>query len=240
MSLSFDQNLFTQVNLDSGSLTMLGTIVHSFAEPGEYRGSVHKAGGEQAVFYITVDKDSAVAHADIDLASLPDYSGETKNDCCDESLASRFTVNPKGYAVFHVTHGGSGFSVRVRRATEDPKEPVFNSEQLGEGDTFAASIIRPGTYTIVNRLTQARAEVTVSYPVIGKTPYRPPEPVRVQVGPKTFEPASIQLKPGQGLLFDCKAPARIVIELAKPDDGPGQRQTPPRGWSRQTLPKRQS
>ena len=184
MNLTFDQNLFTQFGLDSGSLTMLGSVIHSFQEPGEYRGSVHKAGGGQAVFYITVDKNSPAAHANIDLASLREYSDAIAKECCDDSNENHFTVNPRGYVVFHVSAGSGGFSVHVRRAEEDPKEKVFNSQALGEGDIFSAVIIRPGTYSVVNRLAKTKAEVVVSYPKIGKTAYRPPAPVRVQVWSK--------------------------------------------------------
>jgi hypothetical protein len=238
MNMTFDQNLFTQVNLDSGSLTMLGSVIHSFPEPGEYRGSVHKAKGEQAVFYITVDKDSSVAQANIDLASLREYSSATQGDCCGDSQENRFTVNPKGYVVFHVSSGTGGFSVHVRRAQEDPKEKVFNSEVLGAGDFFTASILRPGTYSVVNRQGKVRAELVVSYPVVGKTAYRPPAPVHVPVGPNGFEPARLELKPGQGVVFDIKAKSRILIELQKPDDGPGNNRTAPsRGWSKNTLPR---
>jgi hypothetical protein len=238
MNLTFDQNLFTQLGLDSGSLTMLGSVVHSFQEPGEYRGSVHKADDGQAVFYLTVDKNSPAAHVNIDLASLREYAGAAQKECCDDSPANHFTVNPRGYVVFHVSGGSGGFSVHVRRAEEDPNEKVFNSQELGKSDIFAATIIRPGTYSVVNRLGEGRAEVVVAYPGSGKTAYRPPAPVRVQVGPRGFEPAHIELKPGQGLVFEAEAPARIMIELVKADDGPGHdRRTPPRGWSKRTLPE---
>jgi hypothetical protein len=238
MNFNFDQNLFTQFGLDSGSLTMLGSVIHSFQEPGEYRGSVHKAGGGQAVFYISVDKNSSAAHVNIDLASLRENSDAAQKECCDGSKENHFTVNPRGYVVFHVSAGSGGFSVHVRRAEEDPHEKVFNSQTLGEGDIFSVAIIRPGTYSVVNRFAKAKAELVVSYPEIGKTAYRPPAPVRVQVGPRDFEPAHIKLKPGQGLVFDVKASARIVIELVKADDGPGyDRQTPPRGRSKNTLPE---
>lgn len=234
MNLTFDQNLFTQFGLDSGSLTILGSVIHSFQKPGEYRGSVHKAGGEQAVFYITVDKNSSAAHVNIDLASLREYSDTTQKECCDDSKENHFTVNPKGYVVFHVSRGNGGFSVHVRLAVEDPKEKVFNSQELDDGDIFSATIIRPGTYSVVNR--RAKAEVVVSYPESGKTAYRPPAPVRVQVSPGGFEPARIELKPGQGLVFEVKGSARIVIKLVKADDGPGNdRKTLPRGWSKKTL-----
>ena len=44
MNMTFDRNLFTQIGLDSGSLTMLGAVIHSFRKPGEYRGSVRTEG----------------------------------------------------------------------------------------------------------------------------------------------------------------------------------------------------
>jgi hypothetical protein len=237
MNLTFDQNLFTQVGLDSGSLTLLGSIVHSFQEPGEYRGSVHKAGGEQAVFYITVDKNSPAAHVNIDLAALQEYSEAPKEERDDDRITNHFTVNPKGYVVFHVSAGSGGFSVYVRRTLEDPNEKVFKSPELGEGDIFSAVILRPGSYSVANKLGKGDAQVTVSYPEIDKAAYRSPAPMRVQVSPRGFEPARLELKPGQGLIFDIKASARIVIELVKADDGPVvDREPPRRRWSKNSLP----
>jgi hypothetical protein len=236
MNSTFDQNLFTQIGLDSGSLTILGSVTHSFQKPGEYRGSVHKTGGEQAVFFITVDKNSPAASVNIDLAALPEYTDANQKECCDKSEANHFTVNPKGYVVFHVSRGSGGFSVHVRLAVEDPKEKVYNSQELDDGDFFAAAIIRPGTYSVTNR--RAKAEIVVSYPEIGKTAYHPPAPVHVQVSTAGFEPARIELKPGQGMVFEIKTTGRVVIKLVKADDGPGQnRLTPRRGWSKNALPK---
>ncbi len=233
MTLTFDQNVFTQIGLDSGSLTILGAVIHSFKEPGEYRGSVHQEGGEQSVFFITVDKNSSNAQANIDLAAL----NQPAEPCCEDTH-NHFSVNPKGYAVFHVSAGAGGYSVHVRRADENPKEKVFNSQELNEGDIFSASIIRPGTYSLINTLTNAKAEVVVSYPGTGKVAYRPPAPFRVEVEHNAIEPRRIELKPGQGLLFECKAPARIKIALLKADDGPGKpRQAGRVGWKKNTLPK---
>jgi hypothetical protein len=40
---TINSNIFTQVNQDSGSLTAATTVVHRFAEPGEYRGILRYA-----------------------------------------------------------------------------------------------------------------------------------------------------------------------------------------------------
>jgi hypothetical protein len=235
MNMTFDRNLFSQIGLDSGSLTMLGAVTHSFREPGEYRGTVDTEEGGRAVFYISVDKDSPAAQVNIDLAALAQPS-ETGKPCGCEGSQNRFSVNPKGYAVFHVSRGTGGYHVHVRRARENAEERVFDSRQLDDGDIFSAVILRPGTYSVVNAHTEARAEIVVPYPQVGETPYRPPAPVRVQATRGHFEPRRIELQPGQGLLFECKTPSRIRIELEKPDDGPGSPQEPAtRGWRKSSL-----
>jgi len=38
--LMINTTLFTQIGLDSGALTQLGSVVHQVPEPGEYRGVV--------------------------------------------------------------------------------------------------------------------------------------------------------------------------------------------------------
>jgi hypothetical protein len=79
-----DPNI-AQTGLDSGALTMLGAVVRRFEEPGEYRGTVRRGDAIEKVFYLSVDKESPVAGADIDLAklagSLPQQE-ETGRDCC--------------------------------------------------------------------------------------------------------------------------------------------------------------
>ena len=233
MNLTLDRNLFTQMGLDSGSLTMLGTVVHSFAQPGEYRGVVHDGPQVKAVFTISVDNHSADAQVSIDLASLVaggDAAPPGDDSCCKEATPHsaeprRFVVNPRGYALFHVSKGAGGFYVHVRRADADQKDMGYDSRALVEGDVFTAIVLRPGMYSIVNQPTGARGELTVSYPKPGDGPCQPPAPVRVVCGAKSFEPARLHTDPGQGVIFECRAPSRIQIRLEKPDDGPNPMQS---------------
>jgi hypothetical protein len=217
--MTFNRNLFTQMGLDSGSLTILGAVTHSFNEPGEYRGTVRNEKGESlAVLYISVEKDSPVAQVNIDLALLvKNAASKSQTDTCaaDEN---QFTVNPRGYAVFRVSEGTGGYNVHIRKAEQETQQ-LFDSRNLNSNDIFSGLIIRPGLYSVSNN-NKARAEIDVSYPKIEKTAYRPPGPLRVEVTEKGFVPAKIALKPGQGISFDCRTPSRIKIELSKPNDGP--------------------
>ena len=244
MNLTFDRNLFTQTGLDSGSLTMLGSVIHTFREAGEYKGTVRRGDTILSTFYLSADKNSAIAQVNIDLAALtePKSSGSSEKCCHDhKGDQHRFVVNPRGYAVFHVSGGEGGYYVHTEKVIEgkDTDQRVFDSRKLSDSDVFSGTIIRPGTYSVTNVLTKAQAQVVVSYPVIGKTAYRPPAPVRVKSSGDYFEPKRIELKPGQGMLFDCEKPSRIKITLEKADDGPKkyEREAVVPGWKKRVLPK---
>ncbi|MGD0330038.1 MAG: hypothetical protein ABSB40_06275 [Nitrososphaeria archaeon] len=178
-------------------------------------------------FYITVEKNSPVAQANVDLAKLGGVMAEPSK-CSPDNGDSRihFVVNPKGYVVFHVSGGSGGYHVSVEKVEEDPRKNLFNSSKLDERDIFSAIIIRPGTYSVTNLLTKTKGDIVVAYPKIGKVAYRPPSPVRVECSREAFEPNRIELQPGQGMLYHFKAPSHIKIELLKPDDGPNIRSEP--------------
>lgn len=217
MTATFDQNFFTQIGRDSGALTMLGTVVHSFGEPGEYRATV-SGGDRKATFYISVDKSCAVAAVEIDLARLANPPADSESDSSEGD--SRFVVHPKGYAVFHVSGGSGGYWVTARKADEDPDVKPYDTRELQHGDFFSAILLRPGTYSIKNTLSDTEATVTVSYPTTGPSRFQPPEPRVIDVR-AAFEPADIEVRPMQGINFSVYMPTRIVIELIEPDDGPG-------------------
>lgn len=247
MKITFDQNLFTQVGLDSGSLTMLGGVTHRFLEAGQYRGVVYRGGESVGKFYINVDKNSPVAQANIDLAAFDPSlaapaTSSTGTSCgCQRDggkSETTFEVNPKGYAVFHVSAGAGGFAVRASKADEDPKQQnQFDSRELKCEDIFSAVILRPGTYSVSNELNaRAKGKITVGYPKIGKTAYRPPSPAKIVCSEGGFEPSNVELQPGQAVLFQANAPSRIALELVKADDGPAGRPEHTRaGWKKASL-----
>lgn len=217
-----EQYFFTQIGLDSSALTMLGTVVHSFSEPGEYRGTVHAGDGPEATFYVSVDRDCAVAQVNIDLATLvdPELGGADADRGCSKPERERFVVHPKGYAVFHVSRGRGGYWVNVRPNDESPDVTAYDTRTLVPGDIFAGTIQRPGLYELKNLLTNARADVRVAYPTVGKTAYRPPPAIHLDVG-ETIDSAYTELAPLQGLALHVTCPAHITLELVEPDDGPG-------------------
>ena len=230
MKSFINRNLFTQTNLDSGSLTMLGAVIHNFPEPGEYHGTVLRGEDEVENFHLTVDKDCPEMQVNIDLAAIDQPDSEH----CESELKKRLVVNPKGYAVFHVSHGAGGYAVRVGRLDGKSKDEPFDSRELKDGDMFAATLIRPGIYSVVNADTKVRGKIVVAYSKIKKMPsYRPSDPVSIRCTKKAFEldktkiertkkvlePGKIEIEPAQGQVYHFETASRIRIELQKPDDG---------------------
>jgi hypothetical protein len=216
-----NRHLFTQTSVDSGSLTMLGVVIHRFPEPGEYMGVVER-GAEARSFRLRVDESSPALQANVDLATLGGgHSHSDDCDCKDKETGAdpTFVVNPAGYVVFYVSSGRGGYVVRVGRL-ERPEAALFNSTQLEGDDLFAVTLIRPGTYSVRNVAGAARGEIVVSYPKIGDQPHRPDEPVEVVCTEKAFRPARIRIQAAQGQLYRFRTPSRIAIELVEPDDGP--------------------
>lgn len=206
MKAVINRRLFAQTNLDSGALTILGTIVHRFTESGEYQGTVLRNEQIVTTFRFIVDERCSVMQLDIDLASL------NSQQSCD------FVVNREGYVVFKVSRGAGGYAVVVRHINTECETRVFDSRELTEGDLFAATLLRPGIYRATNVNTCAQGEIVVAYP--SREALRCPlEPVTIECTSNGFIPNRIEIQPTQGLIYRFEISSRIQIDLVEPNDG---------------------
>lgn len=241
MDVTFDRHLFTQIGLDSGSLTMLGTLVHGFTESGEYRCALHAGPDVKAVFIVHADPESSNASATVNLAALAGGpAAPAGGDCScagtpeDGAAIPRFVVNPRGHVVFRVGAGAGQFYVHARRPAALAEDKGYDSRAMVEGDTFAAVLLRPGSYAVTNALSKAKGEIVVDYPPLKERTYRPAGPVRITCDARGFNPSTVRVGPGQGVIFESRVASRIVITLTKADDGPMDRvrSRPPRRFAR--------
>jgi hypothetical protein len=213
--------VFSQINMDSGSLTMLTSTIHKVSEAGCYDGTVMRGSDTVGLFRLNAidlpPTDCATetkSQVNIDLKSLDlpvaDHIESLSNNC--------FQVKTGGYAVFHVSGGVGGYSVELKK-TGEQKMKVFDSKKLGENDNFVATVLRPGTYSVTNIVNKAKAELVVAYPEMGKIP-KQPQAVKVECTQNAITPGKIKINPTEPLLFSFKTASRIKIELTKPEDRP--------------------
>lgn len=218
MKARINRELFSQVNVDSGSLSMLSTIVHRFSEAGEYEGVVTKGAGlVTRRFTIAVSGESPVAQASTTRAQPSAQPGQVHIDLKD-TAPDHFVLNVGGYAVFYVSAGLGGYAVQISKLGKDnARIGVFDSRELNDSDMLSVTVIRPGTYSVTNSLGNARAELVVNYPEPGKM-QRNAAPVKVECTANQIVPDRIRVDPAQGLVFTFKTPSRIKIDLVRPED----------------------
>lgn len=233
MKLLTNLQVLNQTRFDSGSLSGLAAVVHRFTQPGEHRVTVLRE--EQPVHTLSLRVLPGAAQPPVGpaMAAGPQAGALPTQVHIDLNRAltslgrpapaarEALQVAAEGYALFHAPAGAAGFAVQVHAPGAKGQALVFDNRRLQNGDIFTVTLLRPGRYSLLNVVTGAKGEIRVSYPVIGDTPYRPPDPLQVQCSVRGFQPDSIQLKPAQGLIFHIgDTLARLQIELVEPDDGP--------------------
>lgn len=214
MSTQLNKHLFSATRTASNDLTVLGTLVHRFPDDGDYLVSVSQNGEPVGERLVVVDEEYHSRQATIDLAAVDSAIDQEDRDCGCEG-ESFHCIRPDGHVTFHVSSGPGGYDVVVDPLAErDVRE--FEGNELTEYDHFAATLLRPGTYTMRNTLAETEGEITVAYPDPDRD--RPSEAARVTASDDGFEPESVDVVPAQGVVFEMDDPARIVVELDEPHE----------------------
>jgi hypothetical protein len=230
-TIALNRALFTNRPLDSAAVTALVTLLHRFTEAGDYELFVSRDGQLAARSSIQVvgelpepprgepgsaarpksRSSGAPNQINLDLATIGEAADELH-------AATGSTVATGGIMGFYVSGGTGRYTVTITRIVGDKKETVLDSAKgVPEGDFFAVTFVRPGLYSVVNRLADAKASVRVDLPKPGD--YRPGRATLVQAVRGGFEPGELSLFSGQSLLFQCQTPSQIVVELVEPAPG---------------------
>lgn len=234
-TLRVNRHLFTETGTDSASLNVLGTLVHQFPDEGDYVVEVSRDDQLLGSRLLVVSDEYHAVQADFDLSTFGEPRAGTEADDCDctgpcTCEAQEHTcIREDGYAVFYVGRGPGGYTVTVDPVGERREAREFDSTKLGEDDTFAVVLLRPGTYAVRNPLADAATSVVVTYPdpEKGKEAVRQPVPIECTEDGFEHEREALEVHPGQGLVFDIGTPSRVVVELREPDErateggGPG-------------------
>jgi hypothetical protein len=207
--------IFMQIGLDSGALTLLGAVAHPVHDPGPHHGVVLLDGEEVADFGFVVAEEGRT-QLDVDVAKVAG-AGRTGCGCCTDPDAAPH-LRAGGMLLVHVGSGRGAYAVVVSAGEGDAQRVVFDSRQLEKGDLFTATVLRPGRYAVTNTVNGARAKLEVRYPERRREPLRAAEAVQVRVGDR-FDPERLAVQPTQGQVYAAETSARVVIELVEPYDG---------------------
>ncbi|WP_458719606.1 hypothetical protein [Candidatus Nitrosocosmicus sp. R] len=231
MNIKINRFLFSQTNIDSGSLTPHSTIVCKFTDPGEYQGIMMKGSGIVSRFKLNVlaerSSNRLSSLSTTNSKEVSQLSDENKqvNDTSNQinidlsNIMSLYTLKKGDYAVFYVSTGAGGYSIEIYRFERGSQIKTFDSKELKDGVIFSAMVIRPGTYLITNTINNAKADLIVNYPELGKMK-KILIPINLEINTKEIVPNKINIDPSQGLIFKINTLSRIRIELTKPEDRP--------------------
>ena len=231
MNIKINRFLFSQTTIDSGSLTPHSTLVCKFTDPGEYQGIIMKGSGIVSRFKLNVLDERPHSR----LSSLSTINSKETSQLTDvnkqvsdtsnqinidlSNIMSTYTLRKGDYAVFYVSTGAGGYSIEIYRFEKGSQIKTFDSKELKDGVIFSAMVIRPGTYLITNTINNAKAELVINYPELGKMK-KILIPINIESNTKEIVPNKINIDPSQGLIFRINTLSRIRIELTKPEDRP--------------------
>ncbi|BAJ64676.1 MULTISPECIES: hypothetical protein [Anaerolinea] len=228
--------LFTQRSFDSSRIAVLSTLIHRFAEAGDYEVFVSRTHRTPLRLEVSVVDEDAPYQHNLDLATL---QTPEKRDCCQGGKGLR--LHAGGVLGFYTSQGVSTFQVRISRLGGKEKQVLLNhAEQIPAGDFFTVTPLLPGMYRVSDPVNKAEMILKVTMPPVpeqGKVEkgekargerrspvYRPDQPVLITVGKKGFDRREASLFSGQTLVFQVQSAARLRVDLEKEDAGT----TPPK------------
>ena len=216
-SITLNQPVFAQEAFDSSSLSVLTTLFHRFTEVGDYEVFVRRS--EQVIHRarVSVAAEGGSYQINVDMAKL----GDVRSTC---ECESGYGIALGGAIGFHASEGVAKYSVLITRLDKREKQTVLDSSRaIPAGDFFAVTLVRPGLYQVLNFGERGRGKGEVKVTLPKKGDRIPVEQVTmIEAGDQgALNPSAARLTSGQSIVFQCKLPTRIQVQMVKPDDAIG-------------------
>jgi hypothetical protein len=219
MSILINRSLLDQTTFSSTSPSGLACVIHTVAHEGEHELQVlGEAETHAETVPMTIGRQepggaTPVARLEVNPTALG--AARRKRGASEPPVHQ--ILQPGAHLWINTPVPQDARRVRLVRKADDAV--VFDTASLGAGDRFAVTLVRPGRYQVENQLDGSKLMLMVESPVTGKLPYRPPPPMQIACTAAGFEAPTPLVKPLQGLIFVCSAPARLHLDLCEPDDG---------------------
>ena len=198
--------VFTQRDFQSGALTVLTSLFHRFTEPGTYDLFVRREGQVIHRTQLRVIPEGGPSQINLDLAKLGD------------TAEAQYTLPVDGVLGFFVSQGTASYTVSIDRLGKREKATVLDSSKLvAEGDVFALTLVRPGTYQVLSQSARGRGKGEIHVNLKRGEGHRTDQATLVSVAQQgLLRPGTVRIMAGQTVAFRCAAPTRISVELVKP------------------------
>ena len=178
--------VFSQVNSDSASLTMLTSTIHKVSEAGSYDGTIMRGSDIVGIFRLnaidlspTDCATEAKSQVNIDLKSLDLPVADHIESLSNNS----FQVKTGGYAVFHVSSGAGGYSVELQKTGVQKKTKSSTAKNLAKTTTSSQQSCDQEPTTSQTSITKPKPNLSLLTLKSEKSP-NTPKPSKSNVPPK--------------------------------------------------------
>lgn len=232
MTARLNRFLLEQTRHDSGELVQPDFVVHPCTIAGPHQVDVYRHGKLLASVLLGVDAKFPDKQVSIDLSALEKPA--KKGDCCCDDKGATYNVDKDGYALFYVGSGSGGYSVKSFPLEGKQDSALFDSQRLQQGDLFGTTLLRPGKYTLEDKVAKISLPLYVEPVKPGPKPYVPPDALHLDVA-ELRKMKEIRMQQAQGIVIRAEKDNRIVIALDDKDDCSAE---PPKQVARMTRATR--
>ena len=208
---SLNKSFFRKFGGNTKSINSGIMICHPL-QSGVYRGIVFQNNNRLGEFNIQCDDKNETQQADVDLSAFVNGKKEQCGYMGDDKV---YNIRSGGYAVFFASRGLDGFHVELLANDNKKQRDAYTTQNLKKGDLVVSMLLRPGAYEVTDS-DKSKLKLSVDVPKDNKDyQHYLNTPNMVTLSEKGFEPATIEAKPGQGLVVKLDKDSNLDVKLIK-------------------------
>lgn len=179
--------------IDSGRISVLGSVAHKIEDPGEYELVIIQDGNSRSVPMSIQDNfENIDVHVDLSIDLPPTIEAKTNE-----------------YIVFYTTQS-SGYEVNITKNNGEVNPVIiFDSKELVKGDYFMVRLFADGQYLVKNVLNNTEATMNVNK--LEETSIEETDKTEIKCNDNGFDPSLIDTLQSKIQLYEINTKSRIKI-----------------------------